>query len=82
MGDTTKHIENFRNDPKGYKVGDIVRFKIEDGPPETGEIIAMIEHLKTGGRGKMVGDQLAEIKRNNSSNCYIFKDEIITRLIK
>lgn len=82
MGDTTKHIDNFRNDPKGYKIGDTVLFRIEDGPPERGEIIDMIEHLKTGGRGKTVGDQFAEIKRDNGPNCYIFKHEILKRYTK
>lgn len=79
---TTKSIKYFRNDRKGYTVGDMVRFKNEDGTPDYGEIINMIEHLKTGGRGQMVGDQFAEIKRDNGTTCHRFKDEIISRLIK
>jgi hypothetical protein len=82
MGDTTRHIDGFRNDPKSYKIGDTVRFKNEDGTSEIGEIIEMIEHLKTGGRGRMVGDQFAEIKRSNGTTCHKFKHEIIKRFTK
>lgn len=79
---TTKKIEKFKYDPKGYKVGDTVIFKNEDGTREIGEIVDMIEHLKTANKGSMVGDQLAKIKRENGTPCHKFKHEIIKKLTK
>lgn len=79
-GQTTKPIDNFKDDPLNLKKDNKVKFQMGKDPIEEGVIKGFREHIKPGGRCKNIGDQIAEIVRDNGTSCFRFRQEIISKL--
>lgn len=80
-GETTKTIPGFTNDPLGLKIGNRIKFRIEEKDEQEGEIQIFKEHRIPAKRAKKEGDQLAKVTVEGAKRpVYVFQKEIIAKL--